>query len=77
MTSAFVSGGGWWSEAVGRGNSSGPLADHKSGVNQKRVKLKLGISRSLSFLAIMGYGVWHAVCECERDGQLSNNQNRR
>lgn len=72
------SSGGWWSkEERGRGNSSGPLVDHKSGVNQKRVKLKLGISRSLSFLAIMGYAVWHAVCKCEREGQINNNQNRR
>lgn len=29
------------------------LVDHKSDVNQKRVKLKLGILRSFSFLAIM------------------------
>lgn len=65
---------------MGRGNSSGPLADHKSGVNQKRVKLKLGISRSLSFLAIMGYGVITKTgvntCRAERQEYVTCNSPR-
>lgn len=40
---------GWVGEKVEQGGK----VDHKSDVNQKRVKLKLGILRSFSFLAIM------------------------